>query len=1840
MSSREIPPNSGPNPSEGSSDSPEKSESRQREENEKATIESIVAKKMSGQPLSASEEAQYGTKDIAKKVDKEIVRLSKEAIKSTKPDLPPGRQRTGKLKANGGLDSLAAVSQRMKDKQELERIHAEAPEEIIEALQDRGLSTTGTPDQLIERLLNAGIDLADSPEEHKPVTVQVEAKKAPDIRALNAERRKKEAELRSIGLSVNPVVSAEAAVEASTSSEADKNEKVAEIVGSIKATLEKESVPTTERPSEVKKDSKQENIIPIEDLARMEKFVLRRRAGAPIEEDEVRLFNKYEKEINTLLSKPEVKKEESKKSEPESKPLVQEKVTDEQIGDVARAIGVAGVKVENLPENQKRIYQAYKDRIDALVVRISPPDKEAVKSLGGAQKINFFREQTKAGILPKNEENEDFLYKNFNEIVNDDETKLAYFAADFVENGDNPERTTENQVFINQNIDAINAKIKDFGGTTFFTKQEAAPAPVVAPEEAPKPQQPEKKSVSLAEQIKDYVYRYTHWEDMSSPEDRQFHADNGPAINEAIAVFAKQVEDLAKDMFINEMTEQQLSAEKLKFYKENEQNVDIAISRLAKGERNFEKNVAEVHANVVEDKKRIAGLIKDPEVQELITKMNLDMQYVYSLSPEFFDLDSNKQIYILDKIRQKISLDATFEAEDRVKKQLGRKAKSPLDWFNKRIELLTKEFQETKARREVIDEAKNSGLGDYAGDIEAMTKHVAKLDMNISYSAEGKPILEYVNPKSFEWDPEYIKRFKKSESPVEYVNRFNEAATAVSEMPHEWSQPNANIIDKMKYKKAWAKYEVQRDILFGAVVEQKKKEIPDNEEEASKSAMEWMTMMNSKVRMNQLLTEYPEIEQFENKGPSFNPEDLNSKEFQWTGKKALFAAGWFTKDLVRDNWAEVSAAIFAGGLGGLLGLRKKWVEYDDAEKRKRYGQAVGGKNIEKGIKKFINAGETADRLQWFLDKIESPEPGENIEKFAERLKNHLAIIDERISSGRVNYGDKKESLINKIKIIEKMAEAQTKLFTMGQFNEVVESQSMFNKFSVTMNKWLPEAVTNFFDKHGDNSKSNDRLADRFDRSQKDSQAMKAKAAQLTLAFGKGAALAATAFGAGWLVREGWDLIGSGPAIPGRTNDLIDGSEGGGNEVPRTPTPGVPGRPAVPEGYIPEADRETVPSVLDTVPKPPSSSVLDNVPKPPEPGATVVIEETPEPKAPEATDSTPKSPETKSRMKEVLGTRDDGHLDLAEMKKNFQISKDASGGFDIDIKNINDFDKVKAYIKNPIKFVDFSQTDLPANLEKPQWGIQAMISAKGEIKEFLATQQYLEELEKADPKSGDIPALKEHMKVMGGEIRAKMAEFYRKNAGKVIEGKLFKPFEDWVGPTSAIPSSMDDATASLDGGGGFIPPEPEQEYTVYDPSETPKVPSPEPVSTDTSAGQEVVTSPPAQTYEVWTPPAPVTEAPTPVEAPTEYKVYDSGLAPESVAPTPEPQPEPATEYTVYNPGMAPETSPATPTPEPEQKYTVYDPSEKIAPEVTKTASGEYSLEKTPTSRVIEVDNEYMKGKITLVEDKSGVVKEIYDVTTKDLDPDKYFVENWKDGLTAKEIEDKEIFLRAYLNNQDMIVGQVVEEGDKFYNAVDARVDLSFEKIKDVLKTEHMIAEEADTPEVASGNVSEATISKEEMDVAKESGVEVEEAPRPIESTQHGELKGEYVSELQTSPTERVISFNNPDGEVRGQIQIVYDEKTGEVEGVKYSKDTGSLFSVRQEVVWAEHMEDNWRNNLGTRSSMGVEIEAKRYIRYKGILQSCGFKPGTPEYKYFNGELEAIIKKSGKFIKEETIFPSKG
>ncbi len=795
--------------------------------------------------------------------------------------------------------------------------------------------------------------------------------------------------------------------------------------------------------------------------------------------------------------------------------------------------------------------------------------------------------------------------------------------------------------------------------------------------------------------------------------------------------------DIAERLYLNEEAAVLTAAER-EFYADprNKSAIHRERTRLAQREEKFGNTMEGVGKKVKESETAIEASkakITDERVAAAIEKMGLDLRYAHNLSPEFFDLDPDKQLYVLEKTRQHVALDATFQARARVDQTLSRKSKSIGDFFKKKWQGFTREWQETKARREVIAEAKSKGLVDYASDIETLTNHVKNMEFSLNYGPDGKLSIQYVNPAFFAPGMEFEDRFNKKrlEDMPEYVERFNRAATKLSEMPDEWRLSKFTW-QKKAYNEAKRAYDFQKSIMLGAALEKYEREIPEKEK-AEAAALAWMNTIDNGIQTNQLLTTHPELDAYEGKGKSFNFKDIDPADTRayWGLGVVGKIAGGAGRMLTRTTYGLEGAAVFGMAVGGFLAGRKQWTEYTDKEKRKRYGEA-GIK--DRGIKRFFDSVPHIEKLSALIERFDKEEDPERKYALGAMLRNRATALDGRIAAGRVNYGNAKESLANKLTLRQKIAEAGVRAASVGAMVDSEESAVAY---------------------------------ERLNGIQRDNRAKWMRAGGIVWAGTKGALVGGAGALAGWFIADTVGEVGSGQSTGARMKEIrYEGGEGKWNDVPEGRIPSVGGR--VESVRVPVQAASEIPVGVTA----PVDESIDS----PGAGTTAPVNEA-EP-APAPTEQAPtqqpaeqpaEQPAPESKAAPKLSSQEE----LAqEIKRNVREVKNAYGDMTrLEIKNPLLAEDAAKFIKNPGEFLtdDMSEWNVEEKYRTRSWGIKSLNNVRTEAKEFLAWREYSNGFPEGSPQREYATS---EMKRLGEVIRTKA-------------GPIFAPYEDMIEASSSV-----------------------------------------------------------------------------------------------------------------------------------------------------------------------------------------------------------------------------------------------------------------------------------------------------------------------------------------------------------------------------------------------------------------------------------------------------------------------
>jgi hypothetical protein len=424
------------------------------------------------------------------------------------------------------------------------------------------------------------------------------------------------------------------------------------------------------------------------------------------------------------------------------------------------------------------------------------------------------------------------------------------------------------------------------------------------------------------------------------------------------------------------------------------------------------------------------GWVKDPQIKEKLREFNLSEKDMILMSPEFFDLPSEKQRYLFSKLEQKIYLDAEFAARDKNEEEIKK-----LGWFKKIGASFSKDQRKVKLRDQIIGEIKAGGVLDYKDDVSVLGQYLKDApDLRYIPNEKGRlvPVFEFVDTKSVN---------KKFETPKAF---FNMAASKFSEIPYEWSLDSANSSQKDAYRRARESYVSAKDALVRAMGEEaavlnqgmSEEEVLSKKQEAMAKVLEF----DAKINFGRYITQNPEMEKLTS---NFTERVLGTNVSEFVRGKMFFAAGYLTRTASKAAAVTGMGILASAAVGGYMGYRKKNLEFNQKELRKRYGSEVK----ELGVKNVVNSSNVYGRLEKLVSQFEKTKDEKSRARILETIKTRIFVTEEMMSEGRINFGNKKEQVFNQYKLSGLMSEASVLVAMNGGFNEEkTQEEEVFGRF--------------------------------------------------------------------------------------------------------------------------------------------------------------------------------------------------------------------------------------------------------------------------------------------------------------------------------------------------------------------------------------------------------------------------------------------------------------------------------------------------------------------------------------------------------------------------------------------------------------------------------------------------------------------------------------------------------------------------------------------------------------------------------------------------------------------------
>lgn len=531
---------------------------------------------------------------------------------------------------------------------------------------------------------------------------------------------------------------------------------------------------------------------------------------------------------------------------------------------------------------------------------------------------------------------------------------------------------------------------------------------------------------------------------------------------------------------------------------------------LEKGYENFDKNrlieIAKVRgiASGGDKQQVIDRLIEDDiknnrdsfgfansEISKKLGEYNMSEKAMLMISPEFFALSSQKQMYLLSKIEQKIYLTADLQSKDKNEQEI-----KGMGFLKKAVATFGKDQRQVILRDKMIAEIKTKGLSEYGSDITTINSYL--LDA---------PDLKYVKNERGRLVPEfqYMETNTSNDRNLETVkNFFNVSASRFGEIPYEWSLKTATNSQKDTYRRAYESYVSAKSALSKTMLDnvEVEKQYPGvsnpgaedvalgKYKDAQREAMLTIRKADAGVNFGRYITQNPEMEKLTS---TWAQKILGTDLGNWGRGAGYAAAGLATKYFGRTMAVTGVGVLMAGAAGWYLADRKKRIELEGKERTKRYGessdqvlaleaaieekvkeiqkvrsekgpQSAGEEDrltnevsrltkerrallVKSGIKENISSENVHERLEKLVNQFEKATDEKSKTRILETIKTRLFVTDEMMRDGRINFGKTKDQTFNQFKLSDLMSKASILVEMNGGFSEQkTKEEDVFESF--------------------------------------------------------------------------------------------------------------------------------------------------------------------------------------------------------------------------------------------------------------------------------------------------------------------------------------------------------------------------------------------------------------------------------------------------------------------------------------------------------------------------------------------------------------------------------------------------------------------------------------------------------------------------------------------------------------------------------------------------------------------------------------------------------------------------
>lgn len=386
----------------------------------------------------------------------------------------------------------------------------------------------------------------------------------------------------------------------------------------------------------------------------------------------------------------------------------------------------------------------------------------------------------------------------------------------------------------------------------------------------------------------------------------------------------------------------------------------------------------------------------------------------------FSGLSDGQQLLVLENLKQ-LNL-GRIQEEAAVK---YRKNTAESKFLGRIWKGISKKYQIAKLEKNKAEEIVKGGATIHGETLRQLVNGMKEFGPGVEIKA-GKLEIQYAS--GFE---------NLTQDQQKQVAEFNNIATQFSKIPYEWSLGTANKKDRKIYEETKEKYENAKSNILNLRLEGLKTEEINKierkfieadavgviENRVKKDAMLYVNDIEMKVKLNQFLNSNPDVEK--------QLQNIKDEKL-WlltlanviTERGIYAGAGFLTRTATISLIGLAGAPLAAAGMGGFLARKR-------GKETLRERNVLARKGIEdksKEAKDFVDAQYIHESIDFLINELEKESlDADKKDEVIRSLKFHIEDAKNKIEDGTINYGEKKNRLVNQYELIKKISEGAVQI---------------------------------------------------------------------------------------------------------------------------------------------------------------------------------------------------------------------------------------------------------------------------------------------------------------------------------------------------------------------------------------------------------------------------------------------------------------------------------------------------------------------------------------------------------------------------------------------------------------------------------------------------------------------------------------------------------------------------------------------------------------------------------------------------------------------------------------------